>query len=91
MSIPLKDHRTSIDESTDMWLEVEAAVQRKDKSSVSREILREWAKAKAHGYKLATKRLQAHGIQPELFGEDEHDSTADAGSSRSAAERGCRR
>lgn len=86
MSIPLKDHRTSIDESTDMWLEVEASVQRKDKSAISREVLRAWAKEKAHAYKLATKRLQAHGIQPELFGDDTEDDgskPADAGATRS--------
>lgn len=85
MSLPLKDHRTSIDESTDMWLEVEASVQRKDKSAISREVLRAWAKEKAHAYKLATKRLQAHGIQPELFGEEEHDLTASAGMTRKIA------
>lgn len=73
MSIPLKDHRTSIDEATDMWLEVEASVARKDKSAISREVLRAWAKEKAHAYKLATKKLQAHGVQPELFGEDTED------------------
>ena len=73
MSLPLKDHRTSIDESTDMWLDVEASVQRKDKSAISREVLRAWAKEKAHAYKLATKRLQANGIQPELFGDDTED------------------
>jgi hypothetical protein len=83
MSIPLKDHRTSIDEATDMWLDVEASVMRKDKAAISREILKEWARTKAHAYKLATKKLQAHGIQPELFGEEEHDFTADAGASRS--------
>lgn len=86
MSLPLKDHRTSIDEPTDMWLEVEASVQRKDKSAISREVLRAWAKEKAHAYKLATKRLQAHGIQPELFGDDTEDDggkPADAGISRS--------
>jgi len=82
MSLPLKDHRTSIDESTDMWLEVEAAVQRKDKASMSREILRDWARQKAHAYKLATKRLQAHGIQPELFGDEEHEPAADDGMRR---------
>lgn len=73
MSLPLKDLRTSVDESTDMWLEVEASVQRKDKAAISREILRAWAKQKAHAYKLATKKLQAHGIQPELFGDDTED------------------
>lgn len=86
MSLPLKDLRTSVDESTDMWLEVEASVQRKDKAAISREVLRAWAKQKAHAYKLATKKLQAHGIQPELFGDDTEDDgsrPADAGVSRS--------
>jgi glycine cleavage system regulatory protein len=73
VSLPLKDLRTSVDESTDMWLEVEASVQRKDKAAISREVLRAWAKQKAHAYKLATKKLQAHGIQPELFGDDTED------------------
>lgn len=85
MSLPLKDLRTSVDESTDMWLEVEASVQRKDKAAISREVLRAWAKEKAHAYKLATKRLQAHGIQPELFGDDAEDDgnkPADAGGRR---------
>jgi hypothetical protein len=88
VSIPLKDHRTSIDESTDMWLEVEASVQRKDKAAISREVLRAWAKEKAHAYRLATRRLQAHGVQPELFGDD----TEDDGASRNeAAKQGGRR
>lgn len=87
MSIPLKDHRTSIDEATDMWLEVEASVMRKDKSAISREVLRAWAKDKAHAYKLATKKLQAHGVQPELFGDD----TEDDGTSRSEPAKGGRK
>lgn len=95
MSIPLKDHRTSIDEATDMWLEVEASVQRKDKSAISREVLRAWAKEKAHAYRLATKKLQDHGLQPELFGDlTEHAgvSLADDGIARSqAAKHGGRR
>ena len=86
MSIPLKDHRTSIDEATDMWLEVEAAVQHKDKSAISRYVLREWAKSRAHAHKVATRRLQAHGVQPELFGDDpaeDGESPASHGTSRS--------
>jgi len=86
MSVPLKDHRTSIDEATDMWLEIEASIQRKDKSAVSRAILRAWAKERIHAHKLATKKLQAHGMQPELFGDDTEDDgskPADAGLSRS--------
>lgn len=88
MSIPLKDHRTSIDEATDMWLDIEASIQRKDKSAISREILRAWAKERIHAHKLAAKRLQAHGIQPELFGDD----TEDDGTSRNEpAKQGGRR
>lgn len=76
MSLPLKDHRTSIDEATDMWLDVEASVQRKDKAAISREVLRAWAREKAHAYKLATKRLQANGMTAELFGDEPEDDGA---------------
>lgn len=79
MSAPLKDFRGSFAESTDMWLEIEAQALGIDKQTVVRQIVREWEKKKVHAYKLATKRLQANGMQPELFGDDpEH-----AGSSRS--------
>lgn len=86
MSLPLKDFRLGIDESIDMWLDIESACRKKDKAAVARQILREWAKEKAHAYKVATKRLQANGLQPELFGEDpESDGAmpADAGARRS--------
>jgi hypothetical protein len=66
MSTPLKDFRLGIDESTDLWLDAEAVAFGKDKASVAREILKEWAKRKAHAYKVATKRLQANGMQPEF-------------------------
>lgn len=65
-----------------MWLEIEASVQRKDKASMSRDILWAWAKEKAHAYKLATKRMQANGLQPELFGDDCADLPADDGMGR---------
>ena len=81
MSTPLKDFRGSIPESTDMWLEIEAQTLGLDKQTVVRHILREWEKKKVHGYKLATKRLQANGMQPELFGDD----TEDDGASRQGA------
>lgn len=70
MSIPLKDFRLGIDEAIDMWLEIEASVRKTDKAAIGREVLRAWAREKGHAYKLATKRLAANGIQPELFGED---------------------
>jgi hypothetical protein len=73
MSTPLKDFRGGIDEASDMWLEIEAQTLGIDKQVVVRRVLREWSKQKAHAYKLATKRLQAQGIQPELFGDDAED------------------
>lgn len=76
MSLPLKDFRGSIPESTDMWLEIEAQALGLDKQTVVRHILREWEKKKVHAYKLATKRLQANGMQPELFGDDTEDDGA---------------
>lgn len=79
MSAPLKDFRMGIPESTDMWLEIEAAALGLDKQTIGRMIFREWEKKKVHAYKLATKRLQANGLQPELFGDD----TEDAGIARS--------
>lgn len=78
MAIPLKDFRLGIDEAIDMWLDIEATVQKKDKAAIGREVLRDWARAKAHAYKLATKRLQAHGMQPELFGDDTEDDGVNA-------------
>jgi hypothetical protein len=83
MSTPLKDFRGGINESTDMWLEIEAAALGLDKQTVVRLILREWEKKKVHAYKLATKRLQANGLQPELFGSD----TEDDGTSRQTPRR----
>lgn len=78
MSLPLKDLRTSIDESTDMWLEIDALAGSIDKAAVARAVLREWAKRKAHAHKIASKRLAAHGLQPELFGDDSEDDGASA-------------
>jgi hypothetical protein len=83
MSTPLKDFRGGINESTDMWLEIEAAALGLDKQVVVRQILREWEKRKVHAYRLATKRLQANGLQPELFGDD----TEEDGASRQSARR----
>lgn len=82
MSIPLKDFRLGIDESIDMWLEIDATVQKKDKAAIARQVLRAWAREKAHAYKLATKRLQANGIQPELFGDDAEDDGVSRKASR---------
>lgn len=78
MSTPLKDFRLGITESIDVWLDAEAAAFGKDKQTIGREILQEWAKRKAHAYKVATKRMSANGLQPEMFGEE----TADDGMRR---------
>lgn len=78
MSIPLKDYRTAIPEAVDVWLEIEAAATGMDKAAVGREVLKTWAKLKQHAYTVATRRLQANGLQPELFG----DEPADDGASR---------
>jgi hypothetical protein len=78
VSIPLKDYRTSINELTDVMLDAEAAAFGKDKQSIGREVLQEWARRKFHAHKVVAKRLAANGIQPELFGDD----TEDAGTQR---------
>lgn len=66
MSLPLKDFRLGITEAIDIWLDAEAAAFGSDKAAVAREILQDWAKRKAHAYKVATRRLHANGLQPEL-------------------------
>lgn len=78
MSIPLKDFRLGITEAIDIWLESEAIAFGTDKAAVAREILQEWAKRKAHAFKVAQRRLAANGLQPELPGIE----TEDAGVSR---------
>lgn len=78
MSLPLKDYRTAIPESVDVWLDIEAQATGKDKAAIGREIFTAWAKAKFHAHKVAARRLQANGMQPELFGEE----TEDDGTSR---------
>jgi hypothetical protein len=73
VSIPLKDFRLGIPESVDIWLDAEATAFAKDKAAVAREILQEWARKKAHAYKVATKRLQANGVQTDWCGNDAED------------------
>lgn len=85
MSVPLKDFRLGITESIDIWLEAEAAAFGKDKAAVAREVLTDWAKRKAHAFKVAHRRFATNGMQTDWLG-DEPDSdggsTADAGSGR---------
>lgn len=78
MSLPLKDFRLGITESIDIWLDAEAVAFGTDKAAVAREVLAEWAKRKAHAFKVAHRRLNANGLQPELTGLD----TEDDGTSR---------
>jgi hypothetical protein len=68
MAIPLKDFRLGITEAIDIWLESEAEAFGTDKASVARDVLREWAKKKAHAHKVATRRMAANGLQPDLDG-----------------------
>ena len=86
MAVPLKDFRGGFEESSDMWLEVRAQALGIDKQALVRNIVRDWAKREAHAYKIATKRLQANGLQPELFGDDAEDD----GSMRSQAAKGAK-
>lgn len=81
MAVPLKDFRLGITETIDVWLDADAAAFGVDKAAIARGILQDWAKKKAHAYKVATKRMQANGLQPELFGAEEEDD----GVSRSRA------
>jgi len=76
MSAPLKDFRVPIPEHVHMWLEADAAAFGTDMQVIARNILKEWAKRKAHAYKVATKRMTANGLQMELVGNDEEDDGA---------------
>ena len=82
MSLPLKDFRTALPEATDMWLDIEAAATGRDKAAIARDILGDWAKQKAHAHRVASKRLAANGLQPELFGADAEDAGVGSGKAR---------
>lgn len=73
MSTPLKDYRTAVPESVDVWLDIEAQATGKDKATVGREVLVAWAKDRFHAHKVAVRRLEANGMQPELFGTEPGD------------------
>ena len=68
MSLPLKDFRCGITEAIDMALEAQAAAFGADKASVAREVLQDWARRKAHEYRVYARRAHANGLQPELTG-----------------------
>lgn len=83
MSVPLKDFRLGITESIDIWLDAEAIAFGSDKAAIAREVLAEWAKRKAHAFRVAQRRLAANGLQPELSGlEPEHDGATVRGGRR---------
>jgi len=84
MSVPLKDFRLGITEAIDIWLDAEAIAFGKDKSAIAREVLQEWAKRKAHAFKVAHRRMSSNGLQTDWLGDD----TEDDGASRSEPARG---
>jgi hypothetical protein len=73
MSTPLKDFRLPIPEHVHLWLEAEAQAFGMDMQQIAREVLKDWAKKKAHAYKVATKRMKANGLQMELVGDEEEE------------------
>lgn len=73
MSIPLKDFRTAISESIDIWLDAVAAANKVDKATVARDVLQEWADRKMHEHRLAHRRMTANGLQSELPGFETED------------------
>lgn len=79
MAIPLKDFRLGISEFIDAYLDADAIAFGKDKASIAREILNEWAKRKHLAYKVMAKKHAANGLQPEF----DWDTPEDDGSSRS--------
>lgn len=70
MSKAIVDLRVALDESTNLWLDVEKAATGLDKQDIVRAVMKEWGKKKQHAYKVATKLLKANGLQPELFEDD---------------------
>ncbi len=68
MSLPLKDFRVALSESTLAALEAEAIAFDKDMSSVAREILQDWAVRKHRAYTVYARRVLANGMQTELPG-----------------------
>ena len=61
MSLPLKDFRLGITETIDIMLDAEAIAFGTDKAAIARDVLKEWAKKKAHAYKVMRSRFEANG------------------------------
>ena len=74
MSLPLKDFRLGITEAIDIWLEAVAIARGCDKALIAREVLQEWAKVKHREHTVATRRMSANGLQPDLPGLDTEDA-----------------
>lgn len=68
MALPLEDFRLGISESIDIWLDSVAQANHLTKAAVARDVLQKWANVKAHEHRLAHRRLQANGLQPDLPG-----------------------
>lgn len=73
MATPLKDFRVPIPEWVHVWLEADAVAFDKDMQAIARDILKQWAKKKAHAYKVATKRMTANGAQMDWACDDEEE------------------
>lgn len=68
MSLPPQDFRCGLPEEIDIWLEAEAVATGKKKTDLVREILSEWAKQRAHAYRLAAKRIKEQRVKLESAG-----------------------
>jgi hypothetical protein len=68
VAIPLKDFRTGITESIDLWLDAVAASNHIDKAQVARDVLQEWADKKDYEHTIASRRKMANGTQTDLPG-----------------------
>lgn len=78
MSLPLKDFRLGIPEAVDKILDAEARAFGKDKATVAREVLREWARRRAHACKIVQAHDRANGLQAELNWQGLEEDGADA-------------
>jgi hypothetical protein len=68
VSVPLKDFRCAITESIDIWLESVAQANGTDKQTVARDVLKAWARRKAHEHRVAGRLHAANGLQMDLDG-----------------------
>lgn len=73
MSVPLKDFRLALSETTLAALEAEGIAFEKDMRDVAREILQEWARRKHRAYTVYARRVLANGMQTELPGFESED------------------